>query len=460
MANFDLAGLALPYNVEAEESILGALLIDSELIGDIVQIIHPEHFYADVNRGVFEAIFNLYTNNHTVDFVTLIDECKLQGVFRDDAAANGYLSRIMKGVPSARSAPKYAAIVIEKYLLRTLILACRDIIDAAANGSEHADSVIDFAEQKIFEIREGIENRTLVPISSVLYEQLKVVCELVTQSQENGGKPIMSGLSTGFADVDRMIFGLNRSDLIILAARPGMGKTSFALNIAVNVAKKYKDKSVCVFNLEMSKEQLVGRIMSSEARVPSEVMHTGKLPRGNVEEELNRLIKVTQGLQSLDIYIDDTPGTNVSAIKSKLRRIKDLGLVIIDYLQLMNSTGNYNGNRVSEISEITRSLKIMAKELNVPVIVLSQLARGTEKRDDKRPMMSDLRDSGSIEQDADIVMFLYRNSYYDKTDPRQNICECIVSKNRHGETGTVELGWFGEFTTFTEIARSEPSGGQ
>ncbi len=460
MANFDLAGLALPYNIEAEESILGALLIDSELIGDIVQIIHPEHFYADVNRGVFEAIFSLYSNNRTVDFVTLVDECKLQGVFKDNAAANNYIVRVMNGVPSPRSAPKYAAIVIEKYLLRTLILACRDIIDAAANGSEHADSVIDFAEQKIFEIREGIENRTLVPISSVLYDQLKVVCELVTESQANGGKPIMSGLSTGFADVDRMIFGLNRSDLIILAARPGMGKTSFALNVAVNVAKKYRDKSVCVFNLEMSKEQLVGRIMSSEARVPSEVMHTGKLPRGNAQEELNRLITVTQGLQQLHIYIDDTPGTNVPAIKSKLRRIKDLGLVIIDYLQLMNSTSNYNGNRVSEVSEITRSLKIMAKELNVPVIVLSQLSRSSEKREDKHPMMSDLRDSGSIEQDADIVMFLHRNSYYDKTDPRQNICECLVAKNRHGETGTVELGWFGEFTTFAEIARSEPSGGQ
>ena len=459
MADLDLAGLALPYNVEAEESVLGSLLIDGELIGDIIQLVHPEHFYADVNRGVYEAIFNLYTHSQTVDFVTLIDECKLQGVFPNDAAANSYLSRVMKNVPSPKSVTKYAAIVIEKYLLRTLILACRDIIDTAANGSEHADRVIDYAEQKIFEIREGVENKTLVPISSVLYDQLKVVCDLVTQSQQNGGKPIMSGLSTGFSEVDRMIFGLNRSDLIVLAARPGMGKTSFALNLAVNVAKKYKNKSVCVFSLEMSKEQLVSRIMSSEARISSEVMRTGKLTRGG-DEELARLIEVTQGLQSLDIYIDDTPGTNVPAIKSKLRRIKDLGFVIIDYLQLMNSAANYNGNRVSEVSEITRSLKIMAKELNVPVMVLSQLARGPEKRDDKRPLMSDLRDSGSIEQDADIILFLYRNSYYDKTDPNQNACECIVAKNRHGETGTVQLGWLGEYTTFAEIRRAEPGGGQ
>lgn len=457
MANFDLAGLALPYSMEAEESVLGSMIIDAELIGDIVQIVHPEHFYADANRGVFEAIFSLYSNNRTVDPVTLIDECMLQGVFKDNAAASSYLYRLMNGVPSPRSAPKYAAIVIEKYLLRTLILSCRDIIDAASSGSERAESVMDFAEQRIFEIREGTENRTLVPLSSLLYKQTEIVCELIQESLKNGGKPVMSGLLTGFSDVDRKIYGLNRSDLIILAARPGMGKTSFALNIAVNVAKKYSDKAVCVFSLEMSKEQLVGRIMSSEARVPSEVMHTGKLPRETAVEDTQRLVKVTDGLRSLKIYIDDTPGTNVSAIKSKLRRIKDLGLVIIDYLQLMNSVGNYNGNRVSEVSEITRSLKIMAKELNVPIIVLSQLSRSSEKREDKRPLMSDLRDSGSIEQDADIVMFLHRNSYYDQTDPVKNICECIIAKNRHGETGTVELGWFGEFTTFAEVIRANPS---
>ncbi|MDE6732927.1 MAG: replicative DNA helicase [Oscillospiraceae bacterium] len=456
MANFDLAGLALPYNIEAEESVLGSMLIDAELIGDIVQIIHPEHFYSDVNRGIFEAIFSLYTNNRTVDPVTLIDECKLQGVFKDNAAATSYLYRLMNGVPSPRSAPKYAAIVIEKYLLRTLILSCRDIIDAASGGSERADSVIDFAEQKIFEIREGVENRTLVPLSTMLYSQLEVACKLIEESLANGGKPVMSGLLTGFSDVDKKIYGLNRSDLIILAARPGMGKTSFALNIAVNVAKRYKDKAVCVFSLEMSKEQLVGRIMSSEARIPSEVMHTGQLPRETAHEDMQRLIKMTEGLRSLNIYIDDTPGTNVPAIKSKLRRIKDLGLVIIDYLQLMNSAGNYNGNRVSEVSEITRSLKIMAKELNVPIIVLSQLSRNSEKREDKHPMMSDLRDSGSIEQDADIVMFLHRNSYYDESDPVRNICECIIAKNRHGETGKVELGWFGEFTTFAEVVRTNP----
>lgn len=459
MADFDAAGLTLPYNPEAEQSVIGALLIDSELIGDVVQIIHPEHFYADVNKGVFEAIFSLFSHGEKVDIVTVINECVMQSVFENDAAAKNYLVAAMKGVPSPKSIMKYAAIVIDKYLLRSLILASKEIIDTAANGAEPAESVMDFAEQKIFNIREGVENKTLVPLSSIVYDQLKAFCDLVTQSRENGGKPIMSGLVTGFGDLDRRIFGLNRSDLIILAARPGMGKTSFALNIAVNVAKKYRDKSVCIFSLEMSKEQLVSRIMSSEAQVSTEIMRTGKLPAGSTEE-MDRVIKITQGLQSLDIYIDDTPGTNVSAIKAKLRRVKNLGLVVIDYLQLMNSAGNYHGNRVSEISEITRSLKIMAKELNVPVIVLSQLARGTEQRPDKRPLMSDLRDSGSIEQDADIVMFLYRNSYYDKTDPNQNACECIVAKNRHGETGTVYLGWLGEYTKFTEATRTDIGGGQ
>lgn len=458
MADFDAAGLALPYNPEAEQSVIGSLLIDNELIGDIVQIVRPEHFYSDVNKGVYRAIYDLFTRGEKPDIVTVINECVMQGVFENEAAAKAYLVTAMKGVPSPRSVAKYAAIVIDKYLLRSLILASKEIIDAASNGSEPAENVIDFAEQKIFDIREGVENRTLVPLSSIIYEQLKSFCALVEQFRENGGRPVMTGLSTGFSELDSRIFGLNRSNLIVLAARPGMGKTSFALNIAVNVAKKYRDKSVCFFALEMAKEELVSRIMSSEALVDSEVFSTGRIPLDR-NDDLQRVINVTQGLQSLGIYVDDTSTSNVPSIKAKLRRIKNLGLVVIDYLQLMNSVSNYHGNRVSEISEITRSLKIMAKELNVPVIILSQLARGTEQRPDKRPLMSDLRDSGSIEQDADIVMFLYRNSYYDKTDPNKNLCECIIAKNRHGETGTINLGWFGEYTKFTETTKAE-NGGQ
>lgn len=455
MANYDLTGVALPYNPEAERSVIGSLLIDNELVGDIVNVLHPEHFYSEVNQGVYQAIFSLFTRGEKADIVTVIDECVMQSVFENAATAKTYLVDVMNGVPTTRSIATYAAIVIEKYMLRSLILACKDIIDLASSNTESAEKVVDFAEQKIFNIREGAENRTLVPLSSIAYDQLKAFCDLVEQSRENGGKPIMSGLATGFDHLDDMISGLNRSDLIILAARPGMGKTSFALNIAVNVANKYKNKAVCIFSLEMSKEQLVSRMMSSEAQVSSETMRTGKIGKENADD-VAKIMNVTQKLQTLDIYIDDTPGTNVSAIKAKLRRVKNLGLVIIDYLQLMNSVVDYHGNRVAEISEITRMLKIMAKELNVPVIALSQLTRAVEKRDDKRPVMSDLRDSGTIEQDADIIMFLYRNSVYDETDPNKNICDCIVSKNRHGETGKSKLGWFGEYTRFTNVTIKQP----
>ena len=458
MADYDLAGLTLPYSAEAEQSVIGAILIDEDIFGEINQVLKVDQFYSDINRGVFEVFVNLYNTSTKIDIVTVIDECLIQGVFENETSAKTYLVSAMKGVPSTKSAMKYASIIVEKYTLRSLILASKEIIDVASSGADNAEKVLDFAEAKIYNIREGNENKTLVPISSIVYDQLKVFCDLVTQSKNNGGKPVMSGLRTGYSDLDAKIFGLNKSDLIILAARPGMGKTSYALNIAVNVAKKYQNKAVCIFSLEMSKEQLVSRIISSEAKVSSEIMRTGKI-EGDVSKEVTRISQVAETVQKFNIYIDDTPGTNTSNIKSKLRRIKDLGLVIIDYLQLMNSEKNYNGNRVSEISEITRSLKMLAKELNVPVIVLSQLARGTEQRPDKRPLMSDLRDSGSIEQDADIVLFLYRNSYYDKTDPNQNVCELIVAKNRHGETGTVYLGWNGECTKFTEASMVEPSGG-
>lgn len=459
MDNFDLAGMQMPCNPEAERSVIGSLLIDNELMGDIIQIVQERHFYADVNKGVFRAMNKLYSGGVKIDIVTVIDECVNTGVFESNEQAKSYLVDAMRGVPSAKSVTKYASIVIEKYLLRSLMLASKDIIDAASSGAEEAESVMDYAEQRIFDIREGVDNKTLVPISSIVYEQLKSFCELVNQCKENGGKPVVSGLMTGYKDLDKQIFGLNRSDLIILAARPGMGKTTFALNIAANVAKKYPNKAVCVFSLEMSKEQLVARVMSSEAQVSNEVMRTGRTTSKD-SDEVQKVMQISQKLEKLPIYIDDTPGTNVSAIKSKLRRIKNLGLVIIDYLQLMNSVTNYHGNRVSEISEVTRSLKIMAKELNVPVIALSQLARGTEQRTEKRPMLSDLRDSGSIEQDADIVMFLYRNSYYDKSDPNQNICECIVAKNRHGEIGTVKLGWISEYTKFAEVVTEQNYGSQ
>ena len=447
MANYDLSGVNLPYNPDAEQSVLGCVLLDGGVLGEIISALHPEHFYAQLNRDIFAVMTQMYMTSERIDVVTVLEACMRQGVFESSDDAKKYLTTVMEAVPSVSSIAKYAGIVTEKYLLRSLIIASKEIIDAASAGAENANDIVDFAEQRIYDIRAGVENKSLTHISGIVFDRVKALNELVKATAANGGQPVMSGLPTGFLELDRRIFGLNRSDLLILAARPGMGKTSFAMNIAVNVGKKYRDKEICVFSLEMSKEQIVARMINSEALLPSEAMKTGKV----AADKWKQIMESADMLSQLPIYIDDTPGCNVSTIKSKLRRMKNLGVVIIDYLQLMTAVSNFHGNRVAEISEITRQLKVMAKELNVPVIALSQLARGPEQRPDKRPLLSDLRDSGSIEQDADIVMFLYRNAYYDKTDPNQNICECIVAKNRHGETGTAYLGWQGEFTRFTNV---------
>ena len=447
MADYDLSGVNLPYNPDAEQSVLGCVLLDGGVLGEIVGTLHPEHFYAQLNRDIFAVMTQMYMTSERIDVVTVLDACMRQGVFESADDAKKYLATVMEAVPSVSSIAKYAGIVTEKYLLRSLILASKEIIDAASAGAENANDIVDYAEQRIYDIRAGVENKSLTHISGIVFDRVKALNELVKVTAANGGQPVMSGLPTGFLELDRRIFGLNRSDLLILAARPGMGKTSFAMNIAVNVGKKYRDKQICVFSLEMSKEQIVARMINSEALLPSEAMKTGKV----AADKWKQIMESADMLSQLPIYIDDTPGCNVSSIKSKLRRMKNLGVVIIDYLQLMTAVSNFHGNRVAEISEITRQLKVLAKELNVPVIALSQLARGPEQRPDKRPLLSDLRDSGSIEQDADIVMFLYRNAYYDKTDPNQNVCECIVAKNRHGETGTAYLGWQGEFTRFTNV---------
>lgn len=447
MAEYDLTGVTLPYDKVAEDAVIGAVIGNGELIGDIINDLRPEHFFDDRNREIYKIMTQLFMSNDVINNVTVGDLCALHGVFEQASEAKAYLIKALQDVPSISAIGKYANIVTEKFLRRSLIFASKEIIDMANTSPDAADAVVDFAEQKIFDVRSGTSNNGLTHISGVVYDRVRVFGELVKEYEENGGHAVMTGLSTGFAELDKRIFGLNRSDLIILAARPGMGKTSFAMNIASNVAKRFRDKQVCVFSLEMSKEQIVSRMMCSEALLPSDAMKTGK----STKEQLGNVMTAADVLQHLEIYIDDTPGCNVTNIKSKLRRMKNLGAVIIDYLQLMTSVNNFHGNRVAEISEITRNLKIMAKELNVPVIALSQLARGPEQRPDKRPLLSDLRDSGSIEQDADIVLFLYRNSYYDKTDPNQNVCECLVAKNRHGETGTVYLGWQGEYTKFTNI---------
>lgn len=452
MAEYDLSGVNIPYNLDAEQSVLGTVLMDGEAMSELATILQPDHFYVAVNKAVYGVMLNMFITGERIDVVTVLEACMRQGIFETNEQAKEYLTRIMTAVPSISSVSKYAQIVVDKYMVRSLIFAAKEIIDNANEGAEDANTLIDFAEQKIFDIRSGAEIKGLTHISGIILDRINALNDLYKQAKSGGGASI-TGLSTLYKELDKRIYGLNRSDLIILAARPGMGKTSFAMNIATNVGKKYQDTAIAVFSLEMSKEQIVSRMISSEASLTSEAMKTGVIP----DEKWKDIGRAAEVLSRLNIYIDDTPGITVAGIKAKLRRMKNLGLVVIDYLQLMSSTKNYNGNRVVEISDITRNLKIMAKELNVPVITLSQLARGPEQRPDKRPLLSDLRESGSIEQDADIVMFLYRNAYYDKTDPNVNACECIVAKNRHGEPGTVPLGWDGEFTRFTnaEFVRQE-----
>lgn len=452
MAEYDLSGVNIPYNLDAEQSVLGTVLMDAEAMSELATILQPDHFYVAVNKAVYGVMLNMFITGDRIDVVTVLEACMRQGIFETNEQAKEYLTRIMTAVPSISSVSNYAQIVVDKYMVRSLIFAAKEIIDSANEGAEDANTLIDFAEQKIFDIRSGAEIKGLTHISGIVLDRINALNDLYKQAKSSGGASI-TGLSTLYKELDKRIYGLNKSDLIILAARPGMGKTSFAMNIATNVGKKYPDIAVAVFSLEMSKEQIVSRMISSEASLTSEAMKTGDIP----DEKWKDIGRAAEVLSRLNIYIDDTPGITVAGIKAKLRRMKNLGLVVIDYLQLMSSTKNYNGNRVVEISDITRNLKIMAKELNVPVITLSQLARGPEQRPDKRPLLSDLRESGSIEQDADIVMFLYRNAYYDKTDPNVNSCECIVAKNRHGEPGTVPLGWDGEFTRFTnaEFVRQE-----
>ncbi len=444
MAEYDLSGINIPYRLDAEQSVLGIIIMDGNAIDEVTDILKPEYFHVEINRKVFAVMMQMSLAGTPIDIITLLDCVMQQGIFENNEQAKEYLTRTTNAVPSITSIKKYADIIVEKYKIRSLIYAAKDILDAVNEGSEDADTLIGFAEQKIMDIRSGTSDHGLTHIKGIVHERVNALFDLYNAAKD-GGKPAISGLQTMFPSLDAKIYGLNRSDLIILAARPGMGKTSFAMNVAVGVAKKQLDKAVAVFSLEMSKEQIVARLLSSEASLSSDQMKTGQIPN----EKWTDITQSCEILSKLNIYIDDTPGITVSAMKSKLRRISNLGLVVIDYLQLMSSAKNFNGNRVLEVSEITRNLKIMAKELNVPVITLSQLARGPEQRVDKRPVLSDLRDSGSIEQDADIVLFLYRNAYYDKTDPNVNACECIIAKNRHGETDTIGLHWDGQYTRFS-----------
>ena len=433
-----LSARELPHSIEAEQSVLGAIIADPSVISDVLELIKPEYFYNDQHKALYSIMLQMNSMSLPVDIVTVLNEAEKQHIFESPAEGRRYLAEIGNMLPSTANIESYCKIVADKYFLRSLSYVARTILEEVQSGAQNAQLLLDSAEQKIYDIRQGRDVRGLVPLSEAIAEAYDRLGKISGPDKDK-----YVGARTGFTLLDSITSGLNKSDLIIIAARPGMGKTSFAMNIATNVARR-AEKEVVTFNLEMSKEQLATRILSTEALVESNTLRNGRISG----DDWVKLATSAGYLSSLPLYIDDTASMTVQQMKAKLRRTKNLGLVIIDYLQLMESTSR-SDNRVTVISEITRQLKVMAKELNVPVILLSQLSRAVESRTDKRPMLSDLRESGSIEQDADIVLFLYREAYYNKESQRQNISECIVAKNRHGETGTVELIWDGQYTRFS-----------
>ena len=442
MDSEDLLTRQMPHSLEGEHAVLGSMLIDPECIKDVMDKLQPGDFYLRQNREIFEAIYSMFSYARPVDGITVAEELRKNGTY-DEQTTRRYLAELMEITPTSANVMEYVKIVRDKALLRGVAIAASEITAMVQEGIGTASDTLDAAEQKIFAVRRGQSAQDMVPISRVLPDVLERLGEM-TESQDH-----MPGLSSGFSAVDAKITGLNKSDLLLLAARPGMGKTSFALNIALNVARSSR-KTVAVFSLEMSAEQLVTRILSGEALVENYRLRTGNLR----ETDWQKIAAAASVLNQLDIRVDDNPMLSAADMNAKCRRLDNLGLVVIDYLQLMTSAGdksNRGENRQQVVSDISRMMKIMAKELNVPVICLSQLSRANEKRDDKRPMLSDLRESGAIEQDADIVMFLYRDDYYNEDSEKHNIAECIIAKNRHGETGKVELRWMPEYTQFATL---------
>ncbi len=434
----DIYSQAMPYSLEAEQSVLGALLLDAGCIPAVMELLKPEYFYRP--QQLFAVVIQMFTMGRTIDVVTVLEHARREKIFETPEDAKIYLAQLAQVVPTTANVGAYAAIVQEKHYLRSLITASREVVDNAFDPQADAMELLEFAEQRIYDIRQGRQMGTILPLSKVLVETYDHLQRISGEDRKD-----YLGLSTGYKLLDAMITGLNKSDFILIAARPGVGKTAFALNIASNVAKQ-SGKAVAIFSLEMSKEQLAQRLLSAEALVELQKLLTGTL----TDNDWVNLAKATQTLASSKIYVDDNAITTVADIKAKLRRIKDLGLVVIDYLQLMTSGRNIQ-NRVQEVSEMTRNLKLMAKELNIPVITLSQLSRSIESRSEHKPMLSDLRESGSIEQDADIVMFLHREALYNDQES-VNDAKCIVAKNRHGETGSINLYWDGQFTRFSSVA--------
>ena len=432
-----------PHSVESEQSILGSIILDKDAIITVAETINPSDFYKEAHKIIYEYMLKLNSNNEPIDLITLIEELRKEGHL-DNIGGISYLTSLSTIVPTTSNVKYYANIVKEKSVMRQLIKASNEIINLGYDASTDVQEILDKAEKNIFDISQEKSGDDIQPINLVLQDTFDMIERLCTQKSD------VTGITTGFADLNKKINGLQRTDLILLAARPAMGKTAFSLNLVQNAALK-GDASVAVFSLEMSKEQLVQRILSAQSNVELSKIKTGTLG----ESDWPRIIDAMAVLSEANIFIDDTPGIKISEIRSKCRRLKiekGLDLIMIDYLQLMEGEGK-NENRQQEIAKISRSLKILAKELDCPVVALSQLSRSPELRKDHRPILSDLRESGSIEQDADIVMFLYRDEYYHEDSEKKNIGEVIVAKNRHGETGNVELVWFGQVQKFADKVR-------
>ena len=430
-----------PQSIEAEQAILGSMLLEKEIVPVIAEIITGEDFYREDNREIFDAIMDLFNKGEPVDVVTVPERLKIKGLL-ERIGGYDYIISLANSVPTTANAKNYAHIVEEKAILRRLIKASNDIVNMGYESSKEVSHILDTAEKNIFDILQKRNIKGYLPIKDVLIEAFNRLEELYNK------KGFITGVPTRFIDLDYKTSGLQNSDLILVAARPSMGKTSLALNIAQNVGV-FSKIPVAIFSMEMSKEQIVNRMLCSEAMIDSQKIRTGKINENDWEKIANTLGPLSEA----PIYIDDTPGITMTEIRAKCRRMKlekNIGLIIIDYLQLMQGSRRFE-NRQQEISELSRSLKILAKEINVPVVTLSQLSRSPEARSDHRPMLSDLRDSGAIEQDADIVIFIYRDDYYNPDSEDKDIAELIVAKHRNGSTGTIKLKWFGEYTKFVNI---------
>lgn len=440
----ELLNRQMPHSVEAEQAVLGSMLIDSRCVSDVIPELKPSDFYIEANRDIYETIVSMFTYSMIIDPVTVIDRLKINGIYTQNSSS--YIVELMNITPTAANVLEYVGIVRDKSILRAIAQAADEMNALVFGGGGTVEEVLEVAEKKIYAIRESRSTGGLEPISKVMQAAYANISEAA--KRESG----IPGIPTGLADLDRVILGLNPSDLILVASRPGMGKTSIAMNMALHAAK-ITEGAVAIFSLEMSKEQLATRLLSGESFVDSKKLQTGRLST----EEWKRLAMGAASISKTNILIDDNPMLTVADMNAQCRRVRGLKLIVIDYLQLMTGAGgrknNANENRAQIVSEMSRMLKIMAKELSVPVICLSQLNRASADRSNKRPVLSDLRESGSIEQDADIVLGLYREGYYDSETENLNAAECIVLKNRHGDTGIVELMWIPEYTTYASVEK-------